>query len=339
MISFIVPVYNVEKYLARCIVSILSQSVIDFEVLLIDDGSTDSSGRICDEYAVKDYRVKVFHKDNGGVSKARNLGLEHAQGQWIAFVDSDDWLSPDYCTNLMLESGDSDLVFFGCIHENEGGNSEKHCPTSSINTSREEIERTIFYLKNNPERYEYFGYTWNKLFRTSIIRNHGIRFIEKLSLREDELFTADYCRYIHSLKVIDMPIYHYRAGLSSGLTYRTKSEQEYTLYTDYLQATLPYYSLQPLKDYECSRIIAFRVLAFVNAKSFLGKWQIVQSVSAFRHKAPYRNLSTKAKLLTSSYSPLTMVKFVAYGCIFHCKRTCYKYIEKLKRIYKGKFKI
>lgn len=95
MVSIIVPVYNAEKYLSRCVDSILSQTMKDFELLLIDDGSQDESGRICDEYSEKDARVRVFHKPNGGVSSARNLGIDHAKGKYIIFIDSDDyWLLP-----------------------------------------------------------------------------------------------------------------------------------------------------------------------------------------------------------------------------------------------------
>lgn len=93
-ISVIVPVYNTEKYLQRCVDSILAQTLGDFELLLVNDGSTDGSGMICDEYAQKDSRVRVFHKENGGVSSARNLGLENAQGKWITYVDGDDWIEP-----------------------------------------------------------------------------------------------------------------------------------------------------------------------------------------------------------------------------------------------------
>ena len=92
-ISVIAPVYNTEKYLPRCIDSILAQTFTDFELLLIDDGSKDNSGAVCDEYASKDERVRVFHKENGGVSSARNVGLDNAKGEWITFVDSDDWIA------------------------------------------------------------------------------------------------------------------------------------------------------------------------------------------------------------------------------------------------------
>ena len=97
MISVIVPVYKAEKYLRRCIDSILAQTYTDFELLLIDDGSPDRSGEICDEYAKQDSRVRVFHKPNAGVSSARNLGLDNAKGDWITFVDADDYLAPDWC--------------------------------------------------------------------------------------------------------------------------------------------------------------------------------------------------------------------------------------------------
>ena len=99
-ISVIVPVYNTEQYLHRCIDSILAQTYTDFELLLIDDGSKDNSGKICNEYAAKDSRVRVFHKENGGVSSARNIGLDNAKGGWISFVDSDDWISTEYLENL-----------------------------------------------------------------------------------------------------------------------------------------------------------------------------------------------------------------------------------------------
>ena len=113
MISVIVPVYNAEKYLHRCIDSILAQTFTDFELLLVDDGAKDRSGEICDEYAAKDSRVSVFHKENGGVSSARNLGLDKAQGEWIIFIDSDDWIA-DGMFKSMYEKATSekaDLVY------------------------------------------------------------------------------------------------------------------------------------------------------------------------------------------------------------------------------------
>ena len=100
-VSIIVPVYNTEEYLSECIESILDQSFTDFELLLINDGSIDKSGKICDEYAKKDSRIVVIHKENGGVSSARNKGIEIAQGEWISFIDADDWITPLYLSDLI----------------------------------------------------------------------------------------------------------------------------------------------------------------------------------------------------------------------------------------------
>jgi glycosyltransferase involved in cell wall biosynthesis len=105
-ISIIVPVYNTEQYLSKCIESILNQTESDFELLLIDDGAKDNSGKICDDYALKDNRIRVFHKENGGVSSARNLGLDVAVGEMIFFIDSDDFIGPDYVKTLMIKDGE-----------------------------------------------------------------------------------------------------------------------------------------------------------------------------------------------------------------------------------------
>ncbi|MBO5676389.1 MAG: glycosyltransferase family 2 protein [Bacteroidaceae bacterium] len=112
-ISVILPVYNTEKYLHHCIDSILAQTFTDFELLLIDDGSKDGSGKICDEYSAKDSRIRVFHKENGGVSSARNLGLRNAQGEWIIFIDSDDWISGSMLLDMYEKaiSEKSDIVY------------------------------------------------------------------------------------------------------------------------------------------------------------------------------------------------------------------------------------
>lgn len=121
MISVIVPVYNVEPYLRKCLDSVIDQTYRDIEILVIDDGSTDGCGRICDEYAERDERVKVFHTENRGLSCARNLGLDEAQGEWIGFVDSDDWIEPDMYECLLsraLETG-ADVVECGYYNEHK----------------------------------------------------------------------------------------------------------------------------------------------------------------------------------------------------------------------------
>lgn len=126
MVSCIIPVYNTEKYLPRCIESVLAQTFVDWEMLLIDDGSTDASGSICDEYAAKDERIRVFHKENGGISSARNVGLNYAQGEWIFFVDSDDSLPKTSLESLLSRSSDANIIAGGFFFVLGGIKSLRH---------------------------------------------------------------------------------------------------------------------------------------------------------------------------------------------------------------------
>ena len=145
VISIIVPVYNAEKYLHRCIDSILSQTFTDFELLLIDDGSTDSSSIICDDYLREDSRVRVFHKKNGGVSSARNMGLDNAKGKWITFVDSDDFISSNFC-EILLDNENEDLVI--CSFETFGNIKEK-CKLKDSYYSKEQLSNGLIVKKGN----------------------------------------------------------------------------------------------------------------------------------------------------------------------------------------------
>lgn len=201
-ISVIVPVYNTEKYLKRCIDSILEQSYSDFELLLIDDGSKDGSGAICNEYAAKDSRVHVFHKPNGGASSARNVGLDNAKGEWIAFADADDILSPRWLQafedGLRMDNPDIVIAGFGMIRVN--GHRQ------NIGISCKGDVRQCF-----PQVWslEMKGSLCNKLFKLSIIDKYCLRLDTNLSYREDEEFTIKYLSYCSELVCIDEPTYRY----------------------------------------------------------------------------------------------------------------------------------
>lgn len=205
MISIIVPVYNTEKYLHRCVDSILEQTYTDFELLLINDGSTDSSGAICDEYAMRDSRVRVFHKENGGVSSARNLGLDNANGEWIAFVDSDDYVFPiwlenyeelykKYSTDLICQGFQTDRPLNVTLKDTTYG-------ISNIGTTIDVIEKL---LHNN-----ILGFCWNKLFQSNIINTNKLRFRENVSLKEDEIFAIEYMKYSTTCICTDKVGYYY----------------------------------------------------------------------------------------------------------------------------------
>ena len=153
MISVIIPVYNVEPYLRKCLDSIVNQTYRDLEILVVDDGSTDGSGAICDSYAEKDERVVVFHTENRGLSAARNLGLDNAKGEWINFLDSDDWMDSE-CFEFAIsvaEDKKADLVFWGYVKEYENHSIEKHFPWDDLlvfekEQVRYQLHRRLFGL-------------------------------------------------------------------------------------------------------------------------------------------------------------------------------------------------
>lgn len=216
MLSVIVPVYNASKYLRPCLDSILSQSYPDFEVLLVDDGSTDDSGSICDEYARRDSRVRVFHKTNGGVSSARNLGLDQAQGEFVCFVDADDVVLADALSILVkgMKNG-ADLSIGGYEVYDECDNrtfSVRERLTENI--SVRECMVQMYY----PKYYYYQGYLWNKLFRREIIQADSLRFDESIFFNEDRLFVVQYlCSCKSFVSFSTEPVYKYYDRTSGAM--------------------------------------------------------------------------------------------------------------------------
>lgn len=178
-ITIIVPVYNVEQSLSRCIDSILAQTFIDFELLLIDDGSKDNSGKICDDYIQKDKRITVFHKENNGVSSARNLGLKHAKGKFIAFVDSDDWIKKTYLNELYSAITNCDYVAGGYTKFNE--NEDYHTVQYESRTYNLQKSEDIKQIEQSSVISQcLFYHPWRKLFKTNIIQEHNILFDESI---------------------------------------------------------------------------------------------------------------------------------------------------------------
>lgn len=210
MVSFIIPAYNCENYIRECIESILYQDDPSFEILIINDGSTDETHSILKEYSELDTRIRVFNVNNGGPSKARNIGLDNARGEWIIFVDSDDWVDKDILTRLELFNSDNpDIVFWG-FRRCFDNNTSEICVPQQYPTARDDINiyNQLLYLIVSKE--EYFGYSWNKIYKQSIIQKYHIRFNEDLSVREDELFALTYCCHIQSIKIINYTPYNYR---------------------------------------------------------------------------------------------------------------------------------
>ena len=216
MISIIVPVYNAEKYLDRCIQSILAQTYTDFELLLINDGSTDSSGAICDKYAEQDSRVRVFHKENGGVSSARNMGLDNAVGEWITFVDSDDWVLPQYVENLLKcksENNDVDLVISMSANVYSNRTIVPSPQKTVISSDKASLLFTEFQLswRTSP---------WGKLYKKSLINLFNLKFDKEMTIGEDLVFLYKYISMSNVIVVSDKIDYYYNVGVVNSLTKR-----------------------------------------------------------------------------------------------------------------------
>lgn len=218
-VSFIIPIYNVEQYLEACIKSVVSQSMPDIEVLLVDDGSTDSSGNICDIFAGKDRRVRVVHKENGGVSTARNTGISMARGEWICFVDGDDTVGSRYAEYIERLAEDNDVLVF--LWENQKELKTVDEP-EAYNLLPEEIQMfqcaTLNkYLKQKNISYLQLGSTsvWAKAYRKKFITVNSLRFPEGIVSGEDAFFNLNVFGMAEKVRAVYAPIYYYRHNQGS----------------------------------------------------------------------------------------------------------------------------
>lgn len=215
-VSIIVPVYNSSLYLDECILSILNQDYSNFELILVDDGSTDNSLDRCYFYAAKDKRIKVFHKENGGVSSARNFGLDVSTGDYILFVDSDDFCEFNMINMMISNINNNDLCICGICIRDSSANFISNKSFSSSSMSIFDYCETIF-LNNRTQLL--CGALYNKLFKRSIITNNQIRFSEGISFAEDFMFIVDYIRYVNVIQIIDNILYNYRSNVQNSLTF------------------------------------------------------------------------------------------------------------------------
>ena len=207
MVTIIVPVYNAEKTLRRCIDSVLDQEFSDFELLLVNDGSKDSSGSICQEYAQKDSRIRLLDKPNTGVSDSRNQAISLARGTYLQFLDSDDWITPN-ATKLFVEAAEKyhcDMV----ISDFYRVSGERVSPKGDIDEDCVlTLEEFASHMIENPADF-YYGVLWNKLYRRDIIEKHQLRMNNEISWCEDFMFNLEYMRYCNVFFALKVPVYYY----------------------------------------------------------------------------------------------------------------------------------
>ena len=258
-VSIIVPVYNAEATISRCIESIINQEYRDFELLLIDDGSTDSSGTICDRYAAEDSRIRLIHKENTGVSETRNMALDLACGTYLQFLDSDDWITPN-ATRLFVEEAERyhcDMVisdFYRVVGKRVAhkGDIDDDCVLTQ--------EEFSAHMLQNPADF-YYGVLWNKLYRRDIVEKYHLRMNPEISWCEDFMFNLEYIRHAEVFYALQVPVYYYvktkgslaSQGMSISKTIKMKL-MVFEYYNNFYKHVLDE------EDYEKSRLQVYRFL-------------------------------------------------------------------------------
>lgn len=242
--SLILPVYNVEKYVKRCVNSLLRQEYTDYEIILVDDGSTDSSGSICDKLADKNNNIFAYHKENGGLSDARNYGMDRAKGNYILFIDSDDWVDEKLLISLHnhLNKSNVDILKFGFQKMQEGNYKNTFFSYFNIGVyDRRQIEETILPYTIGPKRlfcYEQNACksVWSHVYSLNFLRENNIRFVsEREILNEDYLFNLHTLLYAKSLEVTHYILYYYdyREGSLSKRYITNEFERKLKLHREY----------------------------------------------------------------------------------------------------------
>ncbi|MGN0392603.1 MAG: glycosyltransferase family 2 protein [Bariatricus sp.] len=258
-VSIIVPVYNAEATISRCIESIINQEYRDFELLLIDDGSTDSSGTICDRYAAEDSRIRLIHKENTGVSETRNMALDLACGTYLQFLDSDDWITPN-ATRLFVEEAERyhcDMVisdFYRVVGKRVAhkGDIDDDCVLTQ--------EEFSAHMLQNPADF-YYGVLWNKLYRRDIVEKYHLRMNPQISWCEDFMFNLEYIRHAEVFYALQVPVYYYvktkgslaSQGMSISKTIKMKL-MVFEYYNNFYKHVLDE------EDYEKNRLQVYRFL-------------------------------------------------------------------------------
>jgi len=239
-ISIVIPVYNVEKYLRQCLDSLVNQTLRDIEIICVNDGSTDSSLEILNSYAQSDNRIVVINIENGGVSNARNVGLKNVSGEYVTFVDSDDWLDLEFCEKLydIAQKEQADAVMCGYMREYEN----RAIATSSLDSDyivwtgdefKDKFHRRLFGLTgeelSSPEKGDGIVSTWAQIFKKELAQSAEFYDIKKLGTFEDGLYQIDVYKNCNRFVYVNEPLYHYRKTNTQSITTKYR-ENLFTLW-------------------------------------------------------------------------------------------------------------
>ena len=323
-ISIIVPVYNVEKYLPKCMDSLVNQTFNSIEIIAINDGSTDSSLKILNEYAEVDDRVRIIDKVNEGVSIARNIALEHVVSEYLMFVDSDDWIDCDTCEKTLKISHqyNSDVTMWAYIREFGTHSVPKKIFQQDIIYYKEHIEdlhrRFVGGIGNElsePENLDSLCTIWGKLYRTSIIRENNIKFedIRNIGTYEDGIFNLHLFKYVNKAVFINKFFYHYRKNNNASITsqYKLLFREQWFALLDLIQKYIENNHFDPVYKQALDNRIAVSILGLglnelTSDKSAYEKIECIERIiSTMEFRKAYKQLTLK-------YFPLHWKLF--YGC-------------------------
>lgn len=295
MISIIIPIYNAEKDLDKCLSSLTRQTYLDYELLLVNDGSTDNSECVCRRYAKNDTRIKLINKENGGVSSARNLGLDQASGEFIVFVDADDWVAEDYLESLLSvqKSLRSDLVVSNLIGV---------LNTGDVKYPRFEKEELISNTNFTPSdlvddgRLKMYNAPYCKLFKADIIRERKLKFRNELRNGEDFIFVLEYALCCGRISFLNQYSYYYNRLSESSVTnryYKNYYENLIATKNAYLEILSKYRVVSPEeKLYQYFRVALKALLEEgkkTNHKSFIGKTKTIRRLLNTAEMVYYRS--------------------------------------------------
>lgn len=312
-VSVIIPIYNCEKYLSQCIDSVLSQQNPVIELILVDDGSLDKSGLICDKYAEQDFRVRAIHVQNGGPSRARNIGLSCATGKWVMFVDADDWLDINTFDVLNSDLASAEIIYFGYRRIYPTYTKQNFPNSVPVTTSLEKIDIELVKLILSKE--QYFGFSVNKFFLRSIIETHQICFPEDLIVKEDEVFTLRYIKHIKSLAVSAAAPYNYRM-LESSLSHAPNKYRCYKSLAAIVESELESLSYMKARIAFIDKCMSYYLSAISESIQFGVRdlSEVVNNTLAFYDKySSELNISSKCRFcLTFPVKNLRKVLLIGY---------------------------
>lgn len=304
-ISIIIPVYNAETSLKRCIDSVLSQTFPDFELILIDDGSIDNSGKICDNYAIADKRISVIHKQNEGVSAARQCGIDMARGIFTIHVDSDDWIESSMLKELYNNAveNNSDMVI--CDYYEDRENSSKYITQRPSNCNPYQVIYDLFQRLH--------GSCCNKLIKSDCYKKHKIRFVNGINILEDKIFVIETCYFMKRISYLNQAFYHYDRTNDMSITQQANKRINVNSLMSAFNELQTFYTNNKIEDnLLVSGLKLFRISTLSGVALYGGEYNRQIKYGNYLNLIP---LIHKQKVLSLPHKIALYLRILGLGCL------------------------